>query len=121
MTDAPERSLRVEPLGPHHDRKACRRIDRERLLRRFASFGLPKASIPELYRPATVLASRNGALEIAVIQRMIFYFDRQSFIVRIERWAARHRPRFEDSIELETQVIMETRRRMFLNYETKLP
>src|SRR5690606_36065823 len=45
---------------------ACQRsIDRKR------SFGLPVAAIPELHRAAAVLAGRDGAFEVAIVQRMI--------------------------------------------------
>ncbi len=56
---------------------------RQRLFGGFPVFGFPKASIPELNRAAPILAFGDRALEIAVIERVVFNLDRQSFIVRV--------------------------------------
>ena len=88
------------------------------LLRRRVALGLPIAAIPELDGPAAILALRDRALEIAIIQRVILDFDRQPLVVRIERWASRHRPGLEHAVEFEAQIIMKARRVMFLDDET---
>ncbi len=60
--------------------------------------GFPIAAVPELHRTAAILPLRNGAFEITVIQRMVFDFDRESLVVRIERGAPGHCPGLEDAV-----------------------
>jgi len=40
------------------------------------------------------------------------------FVCWIQRWAARHRPRLEHTIQFKTQVVVQTSRRMLLNDKT---
>ena len=47
--------------------------------------GFPSAAIPQHDGAAAVFAFRNGAFEIAVIQRMVLDLDREPLVVRIER------------------------------------
>src|ERR1700681_3750622 len=75
------------------------------------------ASIPELHDAAAILTLRNGAFEIAVIQRMVLYFDRQPLVVRIERGAARDRPGFEHTVEFQPQIVMQLLGGMLLDPE----
>ncbi len=81
----------------------------------------PIATVPELHRAAAILALRNGAFEIAVIQRMIFHLHRQPLVVRIERGAARDRPGFEDAVELQPEIVMQPGRSVLLDHEPPAP
>ena len=54
--------------------------------------GFPGAAIPQHDGAAAILIFRNGAFEIAVIERMVLDLDRESLVVRVERRATRHRP-----------------------------
>ena len=45
---------------------------------------VPIAAIPNHDGAAAILALRNGALEVAVVQRMVFDLDREPLVVRIE-------------------------------------
>ena len=56
------------------------------------AFGQPVAAIPELDRAATILVFRDGALEIAVVQRMILDLDGEALDAGIERRPLGHRP-----------------------------
>ena len=56
------------------------------LLGSLVAFRLPIAAVPELDRATAILAFRDGPFEVAVVERMIFDLDRESFILRIERW-----------------------------------
>ena len=53
----------------------------ECLLRGFAPFRHPIAAIPELHGSPAILALRDCAFEIAVVERMVFNFDGQAFVV----------------------------------------
>ena len=79
----------------------------------------PIAAIPNHDCAAAVLALRNGAFEVAVVQRMVFDLDREPLVMRIERRAFGDGPGFEDAIEFKPQVIMKVRCRMFLNDEAE--
>jgi hypothetical protein len=68
------------------------------------ALGNPVAPIPELDRPSTVLAFRDRALEVAVVERMVLDLDRQALVVRVERWTPGDRPRLEDAVQLETEI-----------------
>jgi hypothetical protein len=65
------------------------------------AFRHPITAVPQLHRAAAIFALRDGSLEVSVIERVILYFDREPLVVRIERWALRHRPRLEDAIEFQ--------------------
>ena len=53
---------------------------------------LPIAAVPELHRAAAILALRDRAFEVAVVERMILDLDREALVVRIERRSLGHRP-----------------------------
>src|SRR5207249_4978740 len=82
--------------------------------------GIPIAAVPELHSAAAILVFRNGAFEIAVVERMVLDLDREPLVVWIERGAARHRPGLEDAVEFEAQIVMQTRCRVLLDDETPL-
>jgi hypothetical protein len=52
-------------------------------LRALGSGGSPVAAVPQLHGPAAVLALRNRALEVPVIEGMVFDFDREALITGI--------------------------------------
>jgi hypothetical protein len=72
-----------------------------------------------LHRSAAVFTGRNGALEITVIERMILYFNGQPFVGRIVGRPSSDRPRLEDSVEFEPQVVVQAARGMFLDDEAQ--
>jgi hypothetical protein len=65
------------------------------------------------------LSLRYGALEVTVVERMVLDFDRETLIGGIQGWAAGHGPGFEDPVELKSQIIVESSRRMLLDHETQ--
>ena len=87
------------------------------LVSAFRIVGFPIAAIPELHGAAAILALWNGAFEIAIVQRMIFHLHRQPLVMRIERGTLRHCPGFEDSVELQPQIVMQARRGVFLDHK----
>ena len=82
--------------------------------------GFPDAAIPQHDGAAAILVVRDGAFEIAVVQRVILDLDRQPLVVRIERGSSRHRPGFEDAVELQPQIVMQPGRVMLLDHEPPL-
>ncbi|MCY1309242.1 hypothetical protein D9M70_593190 [compost metagenome] len=44
----------------------------------------PDAGIPDDHRPTAILAFRNDALEVDIVERMIFGLDRQTLVGGIE-------------------------------------
>ncbi len=46
--------------------------------------GFPIAAIPQLHGAAAILVVRNGAFEIAIVERMVFHLHREALVVRIE-------------------------------------
>lgn len=89
----------------------------EGLLGALISFRFPIAPIPEHDRPTAILTFRNGAFEVAIVERMILDLNCQPLVVRVERRAFGDRPGFEDAIQLEPQVIVQPGGIMFLDDE----
>ena len=87
----------------------------EGVLRRLTPDRLPIAAIPELDRAAAIFALRDRAFKITVIERMVFDLDRKATIMWVDRWAARHRPGFEDPVEFEPQIIVKPPSGMLLH------
>jgi hypothetical protein len=48
---------------------------------------------------------------------MILDFNRKPLFVRIQRWAARHRPRFKDTVKFQAKVIVQVRSVVLLDHE----
>jgi hypothetical protein len=67
----------------------------------------PCAAVPQHHRATAIFALRNGAFEVAVVQRMVFGAHRKSFVRRIEARPLGHGPAQEHAIELKAQVVMQ--------------
>ncbi len=79
----------------------------------------PISAIPKLHRAAAVFTLGDGALEISVFERMIFHFDCQALVGRIDGGSARDRPGFEDAVEFEPEVVVETAGGVLLDDEAE--
>ena len=90
------------------------------LLGIFVTERRPEAAIPQHHRAAAVLAFGNGAFEIAVVEGMVFDFDRQPLVIGIDRRTLGNRPGLEHAVQFEPQIVMQPRRVMFLNDEAKM-
>src|SRR5207248_7467740 len=53
----------------------------------------PLAAVPDDDAAGTVVPRRNHTLEVAVLQRMVFDFDRQPLVVHVVRRSFGNRPR----------------------------
>jgi hypothetical protein len=51
---------------------------------------------------------------------MIFDFDREPLFGRIKRWATRHRPRLKDTVEFQSEVIVQTRSVVLLDHKSPI-
>jgi hypothetical protein len=89
----------------------------EALLRRHGAFGHPVAAVPELDRAATILPFGDGALEVAIVERMILDLHREPPVVGIERWSLGDRPGLEHAVELKPEVVMQPPRVVLLDDE----
>ena len=70
---------------------------------------LPHAAVPYDHGAGAVVALRDDSLEVAVLERVIFDFDRQAFVGGIGRGALGNRPRSEDAVHFETQIPVQPR------------
>src|SRR5690606_29575018 len=80
--------------------------------------GLPAAFIPEHDRAAAIFALGNGALEAAIVERMVFDAHGETLVGGIIGWALGHRPALEHAIEFDTKIVVETRGVVLLHHET---
>ena len=79
------------------------------------AFRRPGAAVPQHHRAAAILALGNGALEVAVIEGMVFHFHRQPLFGRVQRRPARHRPGTKGTVQLQPEVVMQPGRGMLLD------
>ncbi len=66
--------------------------------------GRPRAAIPQHYRAPAVFALGNRALELGVVHGVVFGLDRKAFVCGVEAGAARDRPAFQHSVDLDTKI-----------------
>ena len=66
--------------------------------------GIEGASVPDTHRARAVLALRDVALELEVLERMVLGPNREPVLVRVRRDPARQRPGGERALVLEAQV-----------------
>src|SRR4051812_26397462 len=75
----------------------------------------PKAEVPEHDGAAAILALRDGALEVPVIERVILGLDGKALVAGVKRRALGQGPGFKDAIDLKTQVIVKPCRGVLLD------
>ena len=69
--------------------------------------GLPRAPVPHDHVAAAVLAARDDALEVEVVERVVLDVHRQAPDVGVERRALRHRPADQHAVDLEAEVVVQ--------------
>ena len=77
--------------------------------RGYAAGGLPAAAVPDDDAPAAVLPGRNLALEVVVVDRVVFDLHRQPLVARVQARALGHGPAVHGAVQLQPQVVMQAR------------
>ena len=80
-----------------------------------AAIGLPQAHIPQHHRPAAVFALGDGALEIAVLERVVLHLDGEAFVAALQRRPFRQRPAAQHPVLLHAQIEMLAPGGMFMH------
>src|ERR1019366_6016060 len=62
---------------------------------------------PHHHAPPAVIAGRNIAFEISVLQGVVFHVRREHLHRGIERWPLGYGPGFQDAIDLQAKVVVE--------------
>ena len=86
----------------------------------FSSSELVRAVVPDLDRAGAVLALRDLALELRVLDRVVLDVDGEVLLAGLERHALRHRPGRERAVALEAEVVVEPPRVVALDDEDRL-
>ncbi len=80
---------------------------------------LPGAAVPGLHGSGAILAIRNGALEVRVVERVVLHMGRDPLVGRVERGPLAHRPTPQHAAVLQPEIPMQagTMRRVLLHDE----
>src|SRR6266508_6267786 len=78
------------------------------------------ARVPDLDLPRAVLALRNLALEVRVLERVVFHVDREPLLAGLQRHALRNRPARKRPVPLQSEVVVEPARVVALDDEDRL-
>ena len=79
--------------------------------------GRPDALVPDDDGAAAIFTLGDGAFEGRIVDRMVLHMHGQPLLVRVEAGAACDRPAPQNAAMLETQVVMQARRRMLVDDE----
>ena len=80
-----------------------------------------RAAIPDDHLARPVLLLRNHALERGVLERVVLGRNGKPLVGGIQRWALRHRPRFEHAPGLEAEVEVQAAGGVLLDDEEQRP
>ena len=87
-------------------------------LYRLLAVNVIRPPIPDHYCTAAVLALRNRALEIFVIDRMILDLNGEMFFSFLPGKSFRQCPGFQNAFHLKPEIVMQPAGRMLLNYKS---
>lgn len=79
---------------------------------------LPGAVVPHHDGAGAILSGGDRALESAVRERVVLDMDRKAPVRGIEARAPRHRPTLQDAVHLQSEIVVQAPRRVFLDDET---
>src|SRR5437879_10710764 len=79
------------------------------------------AAVPNDHLARPVLPGRDHALERSVVVRVVLRLHGEPPLGRIEGWASRNGPRFQDPLRFEPEVVVELPGRMLLHDEEQRP
>src|SRR5216683_4135991 len=80
-----------------------------------ASFGFISPLVPNNDLAGSVISRRNRSLKFAVFEWVIFHLDGQALVGWIERRPLRNGPGFQNSANLQAQIVVKPRGGVFLN------
>ena len=75
----------------------------------------PHTLVPKEHLACAILLLRDHALELAILERMVFGLHGETLVGRIEARPLRHRPALQHAGELEPEVVMQPRRGVALD------
>jgi hypothetical protein len=110
-----ERPAAVQFFAMQHELELALPIARRRI-----TLGFPVTAIPQQHGAGPVLLGRNHTLEVAVLERVIFDVHREPLVRGIQTRTLRDRPAQQNAVELQSEIVVEMRRRVFLNDERRL-
>src|SRR5207253_9580096 len=126
--------LEEEPVAATrgaHEREAAANLHAEHLdletparELRIQGFGLRRpipAAIPDDHLTGAVVAPRDHALEVRVLDGVVLDVDGESPFAVTHRRTLRHRPALRRAADLEPHVVMQAARRVLLNDEDPRP
>src|SRR6266478_661433 len=85
------------------------------LVRRDVRFRLVCALVPDHHRSRAIQTFRNHTLEVGIFQRMVLCPDSQPLICRVHGRPFRNRPRYQDSVDRQPEIIVQAAGVVFLN------
>jgi hypothetical protein len=119
-------SVRVAAIGAHDGEAPAEALPEESELQLAGPYGrarvigllrLEGSPVPDDHVAGAVLPRRDDALEREVLDRVVLGAHRQPALLRVERWALRHRPAHEHPIDLQPEVVVQCRGPMALHHE----
>jgi len=78
----------------------------------------PQAPVPDDHRPGAILAVRDHAFEVRVLDRVILGLHRQPLFGGIRMRTPGNRPGLQDAVPLQPQVVVHARSAVFLHDKT---
>ena len=72
---------------------------------------------PGLHRACAIVALRDFALELGILDRMVLDVNRQALVLRVHGGSLRHRPTPQNAAVLEPEIIVQPGRVVFLDHE----
>src|SRR5215475_2201807 len=68
---------------------------------------VPASAVPDHHRAAAILALRDCAFELVVLDGVVFHLYGEPLLARHQARAARYRPALHHAVELEPQIVMQ--------------
>src|SRR5260370_21039042 len=106
-------TAQLEPM--HLDIELARAYGFRRVTRRINRAIL--TAVPHDHRARAVIAFGDQPFEIGVFDRMVLDHHGEPLVMWIERGSLRYRPRAQHPFHLESEIVMERARRVFLHDE----
>ena len=87
------------------------------ILGRLALDRRPRAAVPQHHRAAAVFAGGDGAFEGGVAERVVLGADGEALLVGVEAGAAGDGPAFQNAVDFEAEIPVETGGVVLLDHE----